>query len=155
MEKDTSSIRTETIAGITIICFLVIPYMVSKITKSNSSYTWYKQTTEHDGGDTLAIRELSKLVERNFLNREYYEAVAYTDEAMRYYANYNKKHQALLITGDPQSGWSCYFYATPAQLKMVAQRKFSCDSLRLYLRPFPQELLGECPTRSKDLFQFF
>ena len=55
----------------------------------------------------MAIRELSKLVEGNFLNREYYEAVAYTDEAMRYYANYNKKHQVLLITGDPQSGWSC------------------------------------------------
>lgn len=155
MGKSISKIRTEAIVGITIFCFLVVPYGVSKITKSNTSYTWYKQTSEHDGGDTLAIRELSKLVERNFLNREYYEAVAYTDEAMRYYANYNKRHRALLITGDPQSGWSCFFYATPTQLKMVAERRLSCDSLRFYLRPFPEELLGECPTRSRDLFQFF
>jgi hypothetical protein len=153
--KQTNSIRTESAIGLAIFCLLLIPYGISKITKSNASYIWYDQTPEHDGGDTLAIGELSRLVEKNFPDRQYYEAVAYTDEGMRYYANYNKKFQALLITGDPQSGWSCFYYATPHQLKMVAERRLSCDSLRFYLKPFPQGLLGECPTRSRDLFQFF
>jgi hypothetical protein len=150
-----NNIGTRKVIAVAIVCILIVPYAISRVTKSNTSYTWYKQTPQHDGGDTLAIRELGKLVEGNFLDREYYEAVAYTDEAMRYYANYNKRHQALLITGDPQSGWSCFYYATPNQLKMVIDRRLSCDSLRFYLRPFPVELLGECPTRSRDLFQFF
>lgn len=155
MRKENDKIRVEKMLGITILCVLVIPYGISKITKSNATYVYYDQTPWHDGGDTIAVRALNELVEGNFLDREYYEGVSYTDEAMRYYANYNKKHQALLITGDPQSGWSCFYYATPAQLKMVSDRKLSCDSLRFYLKPFPQELLNECPTRSRDLFQFF
>lgn len=124
-------------------------------TLSNTSYTFYVQTPEWDAGDTIALWELNKLVESNFLDREYYEAVAYTNEGMRYYANYNKKHQALLITGDPLSGWSCFFYATPAQFKMVADKRLRCDSLQYYLKRFPEELLIDCPTRSRDLFQFF
>jgi len=130
-------------------------YLTIKISKSNSSYTYYVQTPRADGGDTIAINKLNELVENNFLNRDYYEAAAYTDISVRWYANYNKKHQALLISGDPMSGWSYFFYATPEELKMISERKIPGDKLHKYLKPFPVEKLGECPTRSRYLFSVF
>lgn len=118
--------------------FAFLLWGIAKITKSNTSYTFYVQTPEWDAGDTIALRELNKLVERNFLDRDYYEAVAYTNEAMRYYANYNKKHQALLITGDPQSGWSCFFYATPAQLKWSRTSGCTAIACNIISNDFPR-----------------
>ncbi|WAC14175.1 hypothetical protein [Dyadobacter pollutisoli] len=139
------------------VLYFLIPvtllYFASKISKSNSAYVYYVQTPEYDGGDLVAIKKLNELVEENFLNRSYYEGVAYTDESNRWYANYNKEYKALLIGGS--SGWSYYFYATPEELKMIADRKIRAIDIDKYLRPFPVSKLEECPTRSRDLISFF
>jgi hypothetical protein len=155
MPKIPKQIQVKLITGAIMCCLLALPFIIAKITKSNSASIFYVQTPEHDGGDTIAIRKLNELVEENFLNRNYYEAAAYTEISTRWYANYNKHYQALLITGDPASGWSYFYYATPQELKMVADRKISCDSMKHYLKPFPVDLLMDCPTRSRDLFSIF
>lgn len=129
-------------------------YFASKISKSNSAYVYYVQTPEYDGGDLVAIKKLNELVEENFLDRSYYEGVAYTGEANRWHANYNKEYKALLISGSP-SGWSYYFYATPEELKMIADRKIRAINIDKYLRPFPINKLEDCQTRSRDLISFF
>jgi len=138
--------------------FALLMYSVSKVTKSNSAEVNY--TSVHtdsvggNGGDIPVIHKLNELVEENFLDRKYYEASSFeTTSWGRWFANYNKKHQSLCIgTSD---GWSYYFYATPAQLKMIADRKIPACKLHQFLRPFPSKYLGEIQTRSRDLFSFF
>ncbi|MEO6286943.1 MAG: hypothetical protein ABIN80_05735 [Dyadobacter sp.] len=142
-----------------LIFFFFIPialiYLASKISRSNSAFVYYVQETK-DGGDLLAINKLDKLVERNFLNREYYEVITYNDIGRQWVANYNKKQQVLLISGDPMSGWSCMCYATPRELKMIADRKIPVSKLHEYLKPFPWETKRlNCPTRSMDLISIF
>ena len=138
--------------------FVIVIYLVSKVTKSNWAevdYTFVKaDSVSADGGDIPAIHKLNELVEENFLNRNYYEASSFeTTSWGRWYANYNKKHQAIFI--GMSDGWSYFFYATPAELKMIADRKIPAYKLHEFLKPFPPKYLGEIPTRSKDLFSFF
>lgn len=133
-------------------------YLVSKVTKSNWAevdYTFVKvDSVGGDGGDIPAIHKLNELVEENFLNRDYYEASSFeTTSWGGWYANYNKKHQAIFI--GMSDGWSYFFYATPAELKTIADRKIPAYRLHQFLKPFPSEKLGEIPTRSRDLFSFF
>jgi hypothetical protein len=137
-------------------------YFASKISKSNSAYVCYCDE-RLGGGDVLAIMKLNQLVELNFLYRDYYEGIACTNDDLgffencypRWYANYNKKHQALLITGDPLSGWSYFFRATPEELRMVSEKKIPADQLHRYLKPLPLMELMDCPTRSNDLISIF
>ena len=143
--------------------FLYLPVylgeiLVSKLTKSNSAqvdYTFVKaDIVASSGEDVPAIKELNKLVQKNFLNKNYYEASSFEMAYWyRLYANYNKKHQALFIgTSD---GWSYSFYATPGQLKMIADHQIPAFKLHQFLKPFPQELLDEIPTRSRTMFPLF
>ena len=137
---------------------IFIIYLVSKLTRSNFAeveYTFVKaDSIGGNGGDIPALRKLNELVEKNYLNRSYYEASSIeTASGMRWFVNYNKNHQALFIgTND---GWSYFFYATPLQLKMIADRKIPAYKFHQFLKPFPPEFLGEVPTRSRDIFLFF
>jgi len=86
--------------------------LVSKLTKSNSAqvdYTFVKaDIVASSGEDVPAIKELNKLVQKNFLNKNYYEASSFEMAYWyRLYANYNKKHQTHFI-GNPD-GWSYSF----------------------------------------------
>lgn len=138
--------------------FLLFVFLLSRLTKSNweeVDYTFVKaDSVGGNDGAIPAICKLNELVEGNFLDRSYYEASAFeTTSWGRLFANYNKKYQALFIgTGD---GWSYFFYATPEQLKMIADRRIPANKLHLFLKPFPQKHLGEIPTRSRDLFSVF
>jgi hypothetical protein len=123
-------------------------FIASKIAKSNSAYV---ETEGKDSEDVVAIVKLNQLVEGNFLNRDYYEVEA----GSHWVANYNKKHQALLLSGSPMSGWSYFFYATPNDLKRISQKEIPAKDLYHFLKPFPPEQLSECPTRSRDTFSFF
>jgi len=123
-------------------------YITSKITKSNSSYV---ETEGHDNEDVVAIKKLNELVEENFLDRAYYEVFA----GKHWVANYNKKNRALLISGSPMSGWSYLFYATPQELKTISEKEIVAKDLHNILKPFPQALLLECPTRSREDISFF
>jgi len=95
------------------VCSLVLViYLVSKVTKSNSAqlnYTFVKaDSVGADGGDIPTIGKLNELVEKNFLDRNYYEVSSFeTTSWSGCYANYNKKYQSLCVgTSD---GWSYYF----------------------------------------------
>ena len=138
--------------------FILLIYAVSKVTTSNWAEVEYisisADSVGGNGGDIPAIRMLNELVEGNFLDRDYYEVSAVEMTSWgRWFANYNKKHQALFIgTSD---GWSYFFYATPQQLKMIADRKIPAYKFKQFLKPFPQELLGEIPTRSRDWISVF
>jgi hypothetical protein len=138
--------------------FVLVIYLVSKLTKSNSAqvdYTFVKaDSVGGDGGDIPAIQKLNELVMENYLDRGYYEACPFEKTSWhRWYANYNKEYKALLIGGN--DGWSYYFYATPAELKLIADRKIPAYNLHKFLKPFPRKYLGEIPTRSRDLFSVF
>ena len=138
--------------------FLLVIFIASKVSKSNSAevdYTFVKADSVGGiGGDIPAMRELNKLVQDNFLDRNYYEASAYeTTTWNRLYANYNKKHQALCIGG--ADGWSYFFYATPAEIKMIAEREIPGYRFHQFLKPFPAEYLGDIPTRSRSYFSIF
>jgi len=92
--------------------FVLVIYLVSKVTNSNSAeveYAFVKADSVGSiGGDVPAIKELNKLVQENFLNRNYYETSSIeTTSGYRMYANYNKKHQALFIGS--ADGWSYFF----------------------------------------------
>jgi hypothetical protein len=140
-------------------CLIILfIYVVPQITKSNSAevdYTSVKaDSVGGDGGDIPAIHKLNQLVRENFLDRDYYEARSFeTTSWGGWYANYNKKHQAIFI--GMSDGWSYFFYATPRELKMIANRKIPAYKLHQFLKPFPPEYLGEIPTRSRDLFSVF
>ena len=138
--------------------FILVIYLVSKLSKSNSAevdYTFIKvDSVGGNGGDIPAIKELNELVQENFLNRNYYEASSFEKTSwFRLYANYNKKHQALFIGS--ADGWSYFFYATPAELKMIADRQIPAYKLHQFLKPFPSKYLVVIPTRSRDLFSIF
>lgn len=55
--------------------FVVVIYLVSKVTKSNSAevdYTFVKaDSVGGSGGDISAIHKLNELVEENFFDRSY------------------------------------------------------------------------------------
>lgn len=138
--------------------FILITYITSKLSKSNSSEVEYTFVTADSvgssGGDIPAIKELNRLVEKNYLKRNYYESNSFeTTSWYRLYANYNTKHQALFI-GDAD-GWSYFFYATPVELKMIADRGIPAYKLNQFLKPFPEEYLDEIPTRSRNYFSIF
>jgi|GEM_PF-3673514 len=133
-------------------------YLVSKLTKSNWAEVEYRIIEEDsvggNGGEIPAILTLNKLVEENFLNRNYYEASSFHQGGgPTWYANYNMKHQALFI--GMSDGWSYCFYATRGELKMITERKIPAYMLHQFLKPFPLEYLSDIPTRSRDLFSFF
>ncbi|MCF0069801.1 hypothetical protein LZD49_04910 [Dyadobacter sp. CY261] len=138
--------------------FILIIFVVSKVSKSNSAEVDYTATKPDrfggTGGDIPAIVKLNEMVEENFLNRDYYEVSAFeTRSWFRFYANYNKRHRALLIgTAD---GWSSFFYATPQELDSIADHKIPVYKFREFLRPFPTQFLGDIPTRSRDSFSIF
>lgn len=145
-------------ASLYICLILSIAFLISKITKSNSAEVDYH--SDHagnfagSGGDLVAIQKLNKLVEENFLDRKYYEVSSFEKGTWyRTYANYNKKYKAIFI-GDGD-GWSYFFYATPAELKMISDHKIPANKFHFYLKPFPPKFLGQIPTRSRDFFSFF
>lgn len=140
--------------GVAYLCvFISIVCIISALSKSNSvtvDHTFVKtDDVGGTGGDVPAIRALNGLVQANFLDRDYYEASSIeTSSGLRIYANYNKKHQALFIgTAD---GWSFFYYATPAELNMIADHSIPAHKLHEFLRPFPEERLDEIPTRSRS-----
>ena len=138
--------------------FILLIYAVSKVTTSNWAeveHTSVKiDSLGGDGRDIAAFYKLNQLVEGNFLDRDYYEASARsTTSGGRWFANYNKKYQALFL--GTIDGWSYFFYATPQQLKMIADRKIPAYKFKQFLKPFPQELLNEIPTRSRDWISVF
>jgi hypothetical protein len=137
---------------------ILIIYLTSKLSKSNSAevdYNFVKpDSVGGGGGDVPAIKKLNALVQENFLKRTYYEASASeTTTWYRLYANYNTKHNALFIgTAD---GWAYFFYATPKELKMIADREIPAYKLHEFLKPFPKEKLDQIPTRSRSDFSIF
>ena len=86
----------KTLIGLFYICsFILLIYLVSKITNSNSAEVDYNSDYAGNfagsGGDLLAIQKLNELVEENFLDRRYYEASSFEKGTWhRWYANYNK-----------------------------------------------------------------
>ncbi|MCE6991477.1 hypothetical protein [Dyadobacter sp. CY323] len=153
-----TAIKKKSKAAFYIFSFILVIFIASKVSKTNSTevdYTFVKaDSVGSSGGDVPAIKELNKLVQENFLNRTYYEASSFeTTSWYRLYANYNKKHQALFIGS--ADGWSYFFYATPGQLKMITDHQIPAYKLHQYLKPFPSKYLGEIPTRSRDLFSIF
>lgn len=158
MKEQHRSFSKPKIVSFYIFSFILVIYLISKITNSNSAEIDYNSDYAGNfagsGGGLVAVRKLNELVEQNFLDRKYYEASAYEKRTWyRTYANYNKKHQAIFV-GD-SDGWTYFFYATPAELKMISDRKIAAKNYHLYLRPFPLKLLIEIPTRSRDLFSVF
>jgi len=138
---------------------LVLMYVASSVSRSNSAsvtFTFQKvDSVGSDGGDLPALRKLNELVEENYLDRDYYEVFSIEDNTWHQWCtNYNKKHQALFIGGG-DDGWSYFFYATPQELKMIADRKIPAYKLHQFLKPFPSEYLGEISTRSRDMFSIF
>jgi len=138
--------------------FVLVIYLVSKASKSNSAEVEYicikADSVGSMGGDIPALHMLNVIVEENFLDREYYEATAYeTVRGHHLSANYNKKHQALFI-GDAD-GWWYFFYATPTQLKEIVDQKIPAFRFKQFLKPFPEDLLGGIPTRSRSLLPLF
>jgi hypothetical protein len=138
--------------------FILVLFAISKVSKSNSAEVDYTATVPDSaggsGGEIPAIAKLNEMVAANFLNRDYYEVSAFeTSSWFRLYTNYNKKHQALFI--GTVDGWSSYYYATPQQLKFIADRKIPGYKFHEFLKPFPTNALGDIPTRSRSYFSFF
>ena len=137
---------------------VLLIYMASKVSKSNSAKVDYtfdsNNSTGTSAGEIIAIQKLHDLVQENFLNRSYYEVSTFdTTTWYQEYANYNTKHQALFLGS--ADGWSYYFYATPAELKMIVDRKIPAHKLDQFLKPFPAKYLDAIPTRSRSYFSIF
>jgi hypothetical protein len=157
MKRFSSIIPKPFILPFFVLSFCLLVYLTAKVTRSNSaevSYTYEEEAVVGRRREMLALHKLNKLVQKNFLDRDYYEASSFSESTWyRCYANYNKKYQALLI-GD-SDGWYYRFYATPAALKLIADREIPPEKFHLFLKPFPSRLLSEIPTRSRNLFSFF
>lgn len=144
-----------------LIYYGVIPlgliYLASKLSTSNTAYIRYEQqsTQDKDNWHLISIRHLSKMVDANFLDREYYEVMMYNDMGTGWWANYNKAHQTLIISGEPLSGWWGCYSATPAELKMIADKQVVWTELDKYLKPYQPKRSDIFPTRNGKILYFF
>ena len=111
--------------------FILVIYAVSKVSTSNWAeveHTSVKiDSLGGDGRDIAAFYKLNQLVEENFLDRDYYEASARsTTSGGRWFANYNKKYQALFL--GTIDGWSSF-----AEKKSEVHQNFEGPSCNIFV----------------------
>lgn len=139
--------------------YLVLPlgllFVASKISRSNSAYIRHEPNVKQNDGDIISLRKVNDMVQKSFLNREYYEAMTYSGWGPGWWANYNKERQVLIISGEPMSGWWGIYHATPDELKLVADKGVRWQELSNHLKPYREPVRKQLPTRINDVISIF
>ena len=85
------------------------------------------------------LATLDKTVQRNFLDRNYYEVHSFSSFGPCRIADYDKEKKLLRVCVDPGSGWIGYFKVSEAELHGLVLSKAKFENLHQFCEPYSFE----------------